>query len=83
MYKRGDIHLAKLYPNKGHEVGKTRPVLILQTDMLNDINHTTTIILPLTTVLVENSQPLRYRINSRDNLQKTSEILCIKFAQLI
>ena len=76
MYKRGNIHLAKLYPNKGHEVGKTRPVLILQTDMLNEINHTTVIVLPLSSVLVDNSYPLRYRLNKRDDLLETSEILC-------
>lgn len=58
MYKRGDIHLAKLYPNKGHEIEKTRAVLIFQTDMLNDVGHTTVIVLPLSTVLVENAYPI-------------------------
>ena len=76
MFKRGDIHLAKLYPSKGHEVGKMRPVLILQTDMLNDVNHTTVIILPLSTKLVKNSYPLRLTINARENLKENSEILC-------
>jgi len=76
MFKRGNVYLAKLYPSKGHEVGKTRPVLVLQTNLLNDIAHTTSIILPLTTSLVENSFPLRLRIQPRDKLQKTSEILC-------
>ncbi|MCD6433511.1 MAG: type II toxin-antitoxin system PemK/MazF family toxin [Sulfurimonas sp.] len=76
MFKRGDIHLAKLYPSKGHEVGKNRPVLILQTDLLNEVEHTTVIILPLSTILVENSYPLRFRISSRNNLEEISEILC-------
>ena len=76
MFRRGDIHLAKLYPSKGHEVGKNRPVLILQTNLLNEIDHTTVIILPLSTVLVEDSYPLRFRISSRDKLEKDSEILC-------
>jgi len=76
MFRRGNIHLAKLYPSKGHEVGKTRPVLILQTDMLNDIGHTTVIIVPLSTKIVDNSYPLRYRIDKRENLEETSEILC-------
>ena len=76
MFKRGNIHLTKLYPNKGHEVGKTRPVLILQTDILNDIGHTTLIVMPLSTQLVDNSYPLRHRINARENLHETSEILC-------
>ncbi len=76
MLKRGDIHLAQLYPSKGHEVGKTRPVLILQTDMLNDVGHTTVIVAPLSTQLVENSYPLRYRLQARQNLKATSEVLC-------
>jgi mRNA interferase MazF len=76
MFKRGSIYLAKLYPSKGHEVGKSRPILVLQTNMLNDINHTTVIIVPLSTSLVEQSFPLRYRIQKRDNLLQTSEILC-------
>ncbi|ADN08176.1 type II toxin-antitoxin system PemK/MazF family toxin [Sulfurimonas autotrophica] len=76
MFKRGNIYLAKLYPSKGHKVCKTRPVLVLQTNLLNDIGHTTCIILPLTTSLVENSFPLRLRVQLRDKLLKTSEILC-------
>ena len=76
MYKRGNIHLAKLYPKRGDEVGKIRPVLILQTDSLNEIHHSTVIVLPLTTSIVDNSYPLRYRIQKRDKLVETSEILC-------
>lgn len=76
MLKRGGIYLAKLYPSKGDEVGKTRPVVVLQTDMLNSVGHTTVIIVPLTTQLIDNTYPLRYRIEKRENLLKTSEILC-------
>ena len=56
--KRGEIYLAYLNPNKGKEVGKLRPILILQTDILNEIKHPTVIILPLTTQL-KDSQILR------------------------
>ena len=76
MFKRGHIYLAKLYPSKGHEVGKLRPVLVLQTDMLNDIEHTTIIVLPLSTQLIDDAYPLRYRLSPRENLEKTSEVLC-------
>ncbi|BBG66509.1 programmed cell death toxin YdcE [Hydrogenimonas sp.] len=76
MFDRGGIYLAKLYPSKGHEVGKTRPVLVLQTDALNSIGHTTTIIAPLTTQCIDGSFPLRYRLKKRGKLQKTSEVLC-------
>ena len=76
MFKRGEIYLANLNPKKGNEVGKLRPVLIYQTDMLNDILHPTTSILPLSTQLIDDSYPLRFRVQKRDRLEATSEILC-------
>ncbi len=76
MFNRGAVYLAKLYPSKGHEPGKTRPVLVLQTDMLNHIGHTTVIIAPLTTQLTDNTYPLRYTIKKRDKLTENSELLC-------
>ena len=76
MFDRGSIYLARLYPSKGHEPGKTRPVLVVQTDMLNHIGHTTVIIAPLTTQLTDNTYPLRYSIKKRDKLTENSELLC-------
>ena len=76
MFKKGGIYLAKLNPKKGNEVGKTRPVLIYQTNLLNDCGHPTTIILPISTILIDNAYPLRYRISKRDSLEKDSDILC-------
>jgi mRNA interferase MazF len=76
MFQKGEIYLAKLNPKKGNEVGKIRPVLIYQTDFLNECEHPTTIVLPLSTVLIDNTYPLRYRITSREKLDKTSDVLC-------
>ena len=76
MIKRGEIYLANLNPKKGNEVGKLRPVLVLQTDMLNEILHPTIIILPLSTKLIDDAYPLRFRIKKRDKLEKDSDILC-------
>ncbi len=76
MFERGGIYLARLYPSKGAEPGKTRPVMILQTDALNQIGHTTVIILPLTTNLIDDAYPLRYRIDKRESLLQNSELLC-------
>jgi len=76
MFERGSIYLAKLYPTKGHEPGKTRPVLVVQSDMLNEVEHTTIIVIPLTTQLIEGAYPLRYRIDRRQKLDKTSDLLC-------
>ncbi|PIU65513.1 MAG: hypothetical protein COS84_06800 [Armatimonadetes bacterium CG07_land_8_20_14_0_80_40_9] len=46
--KRGFIYLADLNPKIGTEPGKVRPVLVLQTNLLNNI-HPSTIVCPLTT----------------------------------
>ncbi len=76
MFERGSIYLAKLYPSKGAEPGKTRPVLILQTDLLNKTEHSTIIIAPLTTNLIDDTYPLRLRISKRDKLLNNSDLLC-------
>jgi len=76
MFRRGSIYLAKLYPSKGAEPGKTRPVLILQSDLLNETEHSTVIIIPLTTNLIDNTYPLRLRITKREKLLKKSDLLC-------
>ena len=44
--------------------------------MLNHIGHTTSIIIPLTTKLIDGAYPLRYRIKKRENLLQDSELLC-------
>ncbi len=76
MFQKGEIYLAKLNPKKGNEVGKIRPVLIYQTNILNKCEHPTTIILPISTILIDDAYPLRYRIAKRDKLDKTSDVLC-------
>ena len=47
-YKRFEICLADLNPRVGTETGKTRPVLIIQSDLLNKV-HPSTIVCPITT----------------------------------
>jgi mRNA interferase MazF len=74
-FKRGDIHLVNFNPSKGTEAGKIRPALILQCDDLNDIDHPSTIVLPLTTQINKNGYPLRVNLLPRDLLQKESDIL--------
>lgn len=73
--RKGDIWLANLNPQKGTEPGKTRPVLILQDQTLLDVAHPSTLIIPLTTNLIDNAYPLRIRINAQDDLKKDSDFL--------
>ncbi len=76
MLERGGVYLANLNPAKRDEPGKVRPVLIVQSDALNQVQHPTVVILPLTTRLVDESFPLRYRLAARDHLHQSSDILC-------
>lgn len=73
--KHGEIWLANLNPSRGTEAGKCRPVLILQNQALLDIEHPSTLIIPLTTTLIDNTEPLRLRIKARDKLEQNSDLL--------
>jgi mRNA interferase MazF len=59
--KHGYLYLADLNPRIGTEPGKLRPVLVIQTDFLNQAGHESTWILPCTTLLSD-SNLLRVRI---------------------
>ncbi|MDF1883974.1 type II toxin-antitoxin system PemK/MazF family toxin [Sulfurimonas sp. SAG-AH-194-C21] len=76
MAYRGEIWLTNFNPvKKNNEIGKIRPALVLQNDELNAGEYPTTIVLPLTTSLIDDAEPLRYRVTSRENLEKDSDIL--------
>ena len=49
--RRGLLYLADLNPRLGTEPGKIRPVLVIQTDLLNETGHPSTWVLPCTTRL--------------------------------
>ena len=49
--RRGSLYLADLNPRRGSEAGKVRPVVVIQTDLLNDVGHPSTWVLPCTTRL--------------------------------
>lgn len=74
-YKRGGIYLANFNPSKGTEAGKIRPCVVMQSDLLNEADHPSTTVLPLTTSLIDDAEPLRYRIKSRDDLKVDSDIM--------
>jgi mRNA interferase MazF len=59
--KKYEVWLANLDPRIGTETGKTRPVLIVQTDILNKI-HPSTLICPITTNIKLESQILRVHL---------------------
>ena len=49
--RHGFVYLADLSPRFGTEPGKLRPVLVLQSDLLNQAGHPSTWVLPCTTRL--------------------------------
>lgn len=75
MPERGEIWLANLNPRRGTEPGKTRPVLLIQSQALLDVAHPSTLVIPLTTNLIEDAEPLRIRIVASGHLQQDSDLL--------
>ena len=73
--KRGEIWLADLNPQQGTEPGKTRPVLVVQAQALLDAEHPSTLIVPLTTNLVDDAAPLRVRVAPTGRLKRQSDVL--------
>jgi mRNA interferase MazF len=74
-YKRGGIYLANFNPSKGTEAGKIRPCIVMQSNLLNEAEHPSTTVLPLTTQLIQDAAPLRYRVAVRDGLESASDIM--------
>lgn len=59
--KQYEIWIADLNPTKGTEPGKTRPVIVVQSDLLNK-HHPSSIICPLTTNVQKESEILRVHL---------------------
>lgn len=74
-FERGEIRIANFNPSKGTEAGKMRPCLIIQSDLLNQADHPSTTVLPLTSRLIADAEPLRLRLPARDNLRSDSDIM--------
>ena len=67
--------MADLKPRRGTEPGKTRPVLVVQAQALLDAHHPSTLVIPLTTNLVDDAEPLRIRVLSSGGLGRDSDLL--------
>jgi mRNA interferase MazF len=75
MRRRGEVWLADLNPRHGTEPGKTRPVLVVQAQALLDAEHPSTLVVPLTTRLDDDAEPLRIRVTAGGKLRKESDLL--------
>jgi len=72
-HKQFEIWLADLNPRIGTEPGKTRPVVIIQTDLLNEF-HPSSLVCPLTSKVNKDIHLLRVHLK-KAQLDKPSDIL--------
>jgi mRNA interferase MazF len=74
--KRFEIWIADLNPQIGTEPGKTRPVLVVQSNLLNKVPHPSTIVCPITTNIQKDSEILRVHIKKGTaNLNENCDIM--------
>lgn len=73
--KKFHVYTADLNPRFGNEPGKLRPVVVIQTDLLNPI-HPSTIVCPISTKVNPESDILRVHLHKGEaGLEKPSDIL--------
>ena len=76
LVKQFEIWIADLNPQIGTEPGKTRPVLVVQTDLLNKLTHPSTIICPITTNIEKDADILRVHLKKgMANLHENCDIM--------
>ena len=70
-----NIYMADLNPKIGTDPGKVRPVVVVQTNFLNNI-HPSTVVCPITTNVIQNSKLLRVHLKKGEaGLNQNSDIL--------
>ena len=73
--KKLHIYIAGLSPCFGTEPGKQRPVVVVQTNMLNEV-HPSTVVCPITTNVVRGATLLRIHLTpGKTGLKQASDIL--------
>lgn len=73
--KRFDVWIADLNPPNRTEPGKIRPVVIVQSDLLNNF-HPSTLVCPLTTNVIQGAEILRVNLAKNEGgLKKRSAVL--------
>jgi mRNA interferase MazF len=73
--KQFEIWIADLNARMGTEAGKLRPVIVIQTDLLNK-EHPSTIVCPITTNVKLDSEILRVHLKkSRFGLKENCDIM--------
>lgn len=73
--RRGEVWVARLNPNQGGEIGKVRPVLVIQADELTAIGGNTVVVLPLTAQVYPSFRRWRISLPARDRLMRDCQIV--------
>ena len=74
--RKWHCYLADLNPRFGTEPGKERPVVVVQTDLLNEAGHSSTLICPLTTQILPKVKWLRVHLEKDEaGLKQKSDVL--------
>ena len=76
--KKGEVYLANLGNKNDDDIGKIRPVLVFQNNLLNRMIENTkfkdVIVLPLSSQIRTND--FTYFLKAKENLEKDSVVLC-------
>lgn len=74
--KQFEIWIADLNTQIGTEAGKKRPVLVVQTNLLNKISHPSTLVCPITTNIQKEAEILRVHLKKgMSNLHENCDIM--------
>lgn len=74
--KQYDVWLANFDAKFGTEPGKIRPVVVIQTDILSNAGHLSTIVCPVTSRVVETATILRVHLSEWEaGTEKPSDVL--------
>lgn len=75
MKRRGEIWVANLNPSRGREIGKLRPVVVIQDETFTASGTSMIVILPLTTQIYPSFKKWRITVRPRDRLVKPCQIV--------
>jgi mRNA interferase MazF len=75
MIRRGEIWTANLNPSRGREIGKIRPVLVMQANELIDADTPMVVVLPLTTNVYPEFRLWRVTVPARDRLKDACQVV--------
>ena len=74
--ERGHLYVVDFNPRVKTKPGKLRPAVVLQSDLINEAGYPSTIVIPMTTRLIEDPGILRLRIKKgQGDLARDSDLL--------